>query len=50
MHAYWDEKSLIRAINVGEVSGAADVSVSAVRQVKNSQTKIIPQSLPVVFI
>jgi extracellular solute-binding protein family 5 len=45
MHAYPDEKSLIRAINVGEVSGAADVSVSAVRQVKNSQTKIIPQKL-----
>lgn len=45
VHAYPDEDALIRAINIGEVSGATDVSVSAIRRVKNSQVKVIPQKL-----
>lgn len=45
IHAYPDEDALVKAINIGEVSGATDVSVSAAHRITNKQVKITPQKL-----
>lgn len=45
IHAYSDENALVRAVNVGEVSGATDISVSAVKRITNKQVKVTPQKL-----
>ena len=45
LNAYPDEASLLRAINLGEVSGATDVSVKALRDITNKQVKATPQAL-----
>lgn len=46
LHAYENDNALLRAIDIGEVSGAADVPSSSVAQIKkNSQYHITPASL-----
>lgn len=46
LHAYNDESALLRAINIGEVNGAADVAPGAIAEVKkNKQYNVTTASL-----
>ena len=45
LHAYPSEATLIKAVNSGELTGASDISISAVQDIKSKQVKITPALL-----
>lgn len=45
LHAYPNEEAVVKAVNAGELTGASDISISAVQDVKSKQVKITPVSL-----
>lgn len=45
LRAYPDETSLLRAVNIDEVSGATDISVTAAKDITSSDVRVIPQAL-----
>ncbi len=45
LHAYPSEATLIKAVNSGELTGASDISISAVQDINSKQVKITPALL-----
>ena len=45
LHAYPDETSLVNAANVGELSGATDISVVSLNKINRSQFTVTPQAI-----
>ena len=43
LHAYPDEAALVKAVNAGELTGASDISVSSLEDIKSKQVKVTPE-------
>ncbi len=43
LHAYPDEAALVKAVNAGELTGASDLSVTALDSITSKQFKVTPQ-------